>query len=420
MGANKRSPEEFRDDPDALSLHTTPDDYAYDDAAEIDGLPPSYADSEGESASAAPPPIIRHLPPPPDRSNRNHDQSYRLVGGKPKVCETQDIMDARYDSDPEYLEQGVGDFAKVPPNPLIYIIGTHKEAVRNGDKKEVKNITDFRIVLNMQEYLWRGRWEGEDATPMRLSTVSNGEKTYRGSFMKKRAPGVKQDIEVGTESPSLREWCHRYCASSSLLRTFRIRREVLGLDQVYLSKRIEGLIRSTGYRGHLNITFPVEDKNVDIYTQNRINQWRLKTWVCWIFYLTFLWIFTWPYLFFATKRYAIVKAEWLFSRVDDNGEKVYATISEEEWFERWHVGIRRYVLEGFEGEATYSRLQGVINRPADPPRPGRVSTGHAGFDNAGVDNAVGFLQQGFRVASAISRGDPMAGLQDGWGYDTAC
>jgi hypothetical protein len=326
-------------------------------------------------------------------------------------------MDARYDSDPEYLEQGVLNFVKVPPNPLIYILGTHKESAHNhtNNKRETKEVTDFRLVLNLQEYLWQGRWEGEAQTPMLLSTASNGEKTYRGSFRKTRAPGAKQDIEVGGEAaPTLREWCHRYCASSSLLRVFRVRRRVLGMDEKYLKKRLEGLIHSTGYRGHVNITFPVEDKNVDIYTQNRINEWRLKTWVRWIFYLTFLWIFTWPYLFFATKWYAVVKAEWLFSRADDNGNKVYATISEEEWFERWHVGIRRYVLEGFQGEATYERLQGVINRPADPPRPGRVQTGHAG-----VDNAVGLLQQGFRVASAISRGDPMAGLQDGWGYDTA-
>jgi hypothetical protein len=416
MGASKRSPEEYRDDPDAVSLHTTPDDYNYDDAPEIDGLPPSYADSEGSTAAAAAP-LIRHLPPPRDESRRVfHDTNFSMSGGKPKVIETQDFMDARYDSDPEYLEQGVLNFAKVPPNPLIYILGTHKEATRTHDnKKEVKEVTDFRLVLNMQEYLWQGRWEGEDATPMRLTTATNGEKTYRGSFRKQRAPGFKQDIEVGSEAPTLREWCHRYCASPSRNRIFRLRRQVVGMDQTLLQKRLEGLIRSTNYRGHLSITFPIEDKNIDLYTSTRINEWRLKTWVRWVFYLTFLWIFTWPYLYFATKRYAVVKAEWLFSTVADDGSKKYATISEEQWFERWHVGIRRYVLEGFEGEATYERLQGVIQRPADPPTPGRVETGHAA-----VDNAVGILTQGFRVARAIrSGGDPLGGLQTGWGYDTA-
>lgn len=300
----------------------------------------------------------------------------------------------------------------------IYIIGSHKETTRNSDgKKEVKDKQDFRIVISMQDYLWQGDFNavflGTVPREMRLSTVSNGEKTYRGSFMKKRAPGFKQDIEVGEEAPSLKEWCHRYCASAWKMRVFRIRRTVLGFDETYMKSRLEGLIRSTEYRGHINITFPVEDKYVDIYTSTRINEWRLKKWVCWIFYLTFLWIFTWPYLYFATKWYSVVKAEWIFSEVTPAGTKKYATISEEEWFRRWHVGIRRLVLDRFVGEAEYEQLQGVIARPADPPIPGTIATG-----NTNVDNAVGLLQTGFRVARVLSGGDRLgSALQTGWGYD---
>ncbi|KAF2271835.1 uncharacterized protein EI97DRAFT_437514 [Westerdykella ornata] len=408
MGRPKYLPGEYRDDPDALSLQTTPDDYTYDDAPEINGLPPSYDDSEGDIVPAAGPSRpIRYVPP---SRYMDHDNAFVQSGGKIRVCDTQKTMDARYDLDPEYLEQRIKTMSLVPPNPLIYIVGTHRETVRNGDKKEVKDIIDFRLVINMGEYLVH---DDQTDFPMKLGTATNGEKTYRGSFMKKRAPGAKQDIEVGSDAPTLREWCHRYCASPSRLRIFRLRREVFGLDSHYLAKRIEGLIRSTSYRGRVRIEFPVENENVDIYTANRINEWRLKTWVRWLFYLTFLWIFSWPYLFFATKRYAVVKANWFFSTLDENDNKIYATISEEEWFDRWHIAIRRYVLEGFQGEATYERMQGVINRPADPPTPGRPATG-----NVNVDNAVGLLQQGFRVARAISRGDPMAGLQDGWGYDT--
>jgi hypothetical protein len=423
MGIPSRSTQEYRDDPDAVSLHTTPDDYNYDDAPEIAGLPPSYADSEGTGVAPAAPPI-RHLPPPPNDFKRmDHDNLFQMTRGKPKVWETQEVMESRCDTDAGFLEERVHQFSRVPPSPLVYIYGSHKETVRDGDKKKVNEVCDFRIVLNLQQYLWatenggRFLYPGEDGlveapTSMRLSTVLNGEKTYRGSFIKKRAPGFKQDIEVGAESPSLREWCHRYCASPSKLRIFRVQHNVLGLDEAYLQNRLGGLIRGTGYHGKINITFPIEDKNIDIYTSNRINEWRLKTWVCWIFYLTFLWIFTWPYLFFATKRYAVVKADWLFSSVDENGTKKYATISEEEWFERWHVGIRRLALDKYQGAAAYAHLQGVIDRPADPPMPGRIATGHAG-----VDNAVGLLQQGFRVASVLSRGDPMGALQNGWGYD---
>lgn len=401
---------EYRDDPDAVSLHTTPDDYTYDDAPEITGLPPSYADSEGESATAAAP-LIRHIPPPSSRTD--HNSQVTIARGKPQVCETQTLMDARYDTDPVYLEEGIRSFAKEAPIPLVYIMGTHKETVRRGDKKETKHITDFRLVLNMQRCLRRG-FDDHDTSQMSLVTVENGEKTHRGTFIKKRAPGFKQDIEIGTPKPELKEWCHLFCASSSILRIFCLRRVVTGFDEAHLKNRIEGLLRSTNYRGSISITFPIEDKNVDIYTSARINQWRLKKWVCWIFYLTFLWIFTWPYLFFATKRYGVVKAEWPFSTTDAHGNKRYTTVSEEQWFEKWHIGIRRLALDRFEGEASEEHLEGVIARPADPPMPGTISTGHAG-----VDNAVGILTQGFQVASAISRGGNLSrGLQGGWGYDT--
>ncbi|KAF2016088.1 hypothetical protein BU24DRAFT_422421 [Aaosphaeria arxii CBS 175.79] len=400
----------YRDDPDAVSLHTTPDDYSYDDAPEITTFPPSYADSEADNVVAPTAPPIRHLPPPTSRMD--HNAGYTLKKGKPQVCETQTVMDPRYDTDPVYLEEGVLKFANQAPIPLVYIMGTHKETVKRGDKKETQEVTDFRIVMNLQRYLWRDFIPGNSSS-MTFAPVSNGDKTYRGGFKKTRAPGFKQDIEVGSTAPTAQEWYHRYCASSSLLRVFRFRREVVGFDETFLKNRIEGLIRSTNYRGHLSITFPVEDRNVDIYSSNRINEWRLKTWIRWVFYLTFLWIFTWPYLFFATKRYAVVVAQWPFSFMDQDGNKIYSTVSEEQWFEKWHIGIRRLVLDRFQGEASEEQLAGVIARPADPPMPGTISTGHAG-----IDNAVGYLQQGLQVAGAISRGNNLSrSLQGGWGYD---
>ncbi|PSN71888.1 hypothetical protein BS50DRAFT_569484 [Corynespora cassiicola Philippines] len=410
MGRATQPAAEYRDDPDAVSLHTTPDDYTYDDAPEINAMPPSYADSEAGEGSATNVPLIRHLPPPSNR--RNHDEVVVISGGKPKVCETQTLMDKRYDSDPAYLEDGIRSFAQEAPNPLVYIMGTHKQTVKKGDKKETKEITDFRIVMNLQRYL-RLNFDDRDTSQMRLVTVENGEKTHRGTILKKRAPGFKRDIEVGAPKPELKEWCHRYCASPRMLRIFRLRREITGFDETHLTNRLEGLIRSTNYRGKIRINFPIEDKNVDIYTTSRINEWRLKKWVCWVFYLSFMWIFSWPYLFFATKRYAVVKAEWPFSTTDAHGNKRYTTMSEEQWFEKWHVGIRRLVLDRFQGEASDEQLQGVIARPADPPMPGTLSTGHAG-----VDNAVGFLAQGLQVAGALSRGGDIArSLSGGWGYD---
>lgn len=400
-------PPEYRDDPDAVSLHTTPDDYTYDDAPELNE-PPSYADSE---AGAAPRPILQHVPPPTTRTDHN---SPAFRNGKPQVCDTTTYMDPRYDTDPVFLENALRSFANSAPVPLIYIMGTHKETTKRGDKKETHDVTDFRIVLNISSYL-HPNFAATDASSMNLVTALNGEKTHRGTILKKRAPGVKQDIEVGTQAPTLTEWCHRFCASTSALRIFRLKRAVTGFDQTYMTNRLEGLIRSTNYRGHINITFPIEDENVDIYTSHKVNSWRNTKWICWMFYLTFFWIITWPILFFSTKRYSVVRAEWPFS-VNVNGRKIYTTVSEEQYFDRWCVAIKRLALDRYQGEASEEMMRGVADRPADPPMPGTISTGHAG-----VDNAVGLLSQGFQVARALSNGSGRGltqAAQGGWGYDT--
>lgn len=162
------------------------------------------------------------------------------------------------------------------------------------------------------------------------------------------------------------------------------------------------------------MTVPIENRNVDLYTSNRINQWRVNWYIRWFFYLTFLWIFTWPYLFFATKRYAVVCADWAWSTTDSNGNKRYTTISEEQWFEKWHVGIKRLVLDKYQGEASDEVLAGVMERPEDPPMPGTLRTG-----NEGLDTAVNMLTQGFQVARSLSRGNmPQNHTRGGWGHDT--
>jgi hypothetical protein len=414
MGRATQPADGYRVDPDAVSLHTTPDDYNYNDAPEISDAPPSYADSADHRnptiVSRFVEPRIRHVPPPTTRTDHNNPS---FKNGKPIVCETATLMDPKLDSDPAALEDAVCTAGNEMPMPYIYIMGTHKETVKRGDKKETHHITDFRIVINMQRYI--NNCHGSSYIPsVPITTVENGVKTHRGTISKCRAPGIKQDIEIGTPKPTLQEWCHRYCASPRMLRIFRLERPVPGLDQQYLKNRIEGLIASANYRGNVSVTFPIEDRYLDIYTSNKINQWRLKTWVCWIFYLTFLWIFTWPYLFFMTKRYAVVMAEWPFSVIEEDGTKKYTTISEEQWFENWKVGVRRLVLDRFQGDATEEMLTGVMARSEDPPMPGTVNTGHAG-----IDNAVGILTQGFQVARAIQSGGNVGrGLQGGWGYDT--
>jgi hypothetical protein len=411
MGRATQPATGYRDDPDAVSMHTTPEDYDYDDAPEINDLPPSYADSESAGSARNYPAPIQYITPPTTRTDHN---SPTFKNGKPVVAETVTHMDPRLDTNVSELEQYVRDqWAGELPTPYIYIMGTHKETIKRGDKKETQHITDFRIVLNMQRYI-NNCYQSRSLPSVGVQVVDNGIKTYRGTSLKCREPGVKQDIEVGTPTPTITQWCERYVTNPRMLKIFRLERTVPGFDTEYLKNRIEGLIASANYRGHVSVTFPIEDRYTDIYTSNKINEWRLKTWVRWIFYLTFLWIFTWPYLFFMTKVYAVARAEWPFSYVGDDGSKRYTTISEEQWFEKWHVAVRRLVLDRYQGEAGEEMMSGVIARPEDPPMPGTFRTGHEG-----IDNAAGILAQGFQVARAIQSGGNVGrGLQGGWGYDT--
>jgi hypothetical protein len=162
---------------------------------------------------------------------------------------------------------------------------------------------------------------------------------------------------------------------------------------------LTSLIRSTNYRGHLQIIYPTENLGTELYSDNFVNRWRNNTWICLLFYVTMLWLFTWPYLFFATKRYAIVKTEWPFSQADESGRKQYATISETQWMARWSKVIEKAALEKRQSVLTEEDLARV-NEPVQ-----QVDTG-----NSTLNSAVSLVGAGFRVFNEANR-------QLGWGGD---
>lgn len=223
MGKARPSSAPYRDDPDAVSLHTTPDDYSYDDASDVRGMPPPYADSQASSSAVAPGSFVSRRP---DTSKRScHQEAFMFKNGKPKVPETLTCSNPRYDTDPVYLEERVLSLAHEAPFPLVYILGTHQETVRRDNKTETNDVTDFRIVLDLQQYLM-SPLPDDHSSSMTLRTVADDEKTHRGTITKCRAPGFKQDSESLRVPPTLKEWCHLYCASPRMLRIFRLRRNV--------------------------------------------------------------------------------------------------------------------------------------------------------------------------------------------------
>ncbi|KAF4451250.1 hypothetical protein F53441_5752 [Fusarium austroafricanum] len=435
---NPDSAKPYRDeDPDAVSLHTTVGEPSYahvdEDVLDLDGAaPPAYGDTE-TTTSAMETPTSTATPAIPFNDNFDAEEwqtgttipethiafaSNRIGQKRTRIGnEVISLQEPRSDADPQFLEGWIRRMASLPPSPYINITGTHQETRRDKDgKSKREEVTDFRIMVNMQNYLWPNFVQGAPGSST-LSTVESGEKTYRGTVLKKRQDGVKGDIEVGHAKPTLKEWCHRYCAKANGTKVFRLTRNVTGMDETFLRSALESWVRSTNYKGKLEIEFPVADRAVDIYSSNRLNKMRLTTWICWIFYLTFLWIFSWPVLFFITKRYQVVSADWAFSRTAENGAKSYTTVNEHQWTEMYGPAVKQLCLDRYQGLAGDSFLNEVLERQRESNHNEHAETARAAMSVAnaafqgGRFNAVSGARSLMRFAGASSD-------QIGWGFDT--
>lgn len=407
----------YRDDPDALSMHTTRSDYEYEDAPELDDVPqlPSYDESvtagaAAEASSASPSQLVdEYQVITAPKSNRKwgtkHTHSpHKAVGSKTSIRMDERLMEAKelYEYVENYLKM-------IPPRPSIRIQGWHWQKTKKKDKTETERISDFDIVLNMQSLLPSTRDKGWFVA----YTADNSDKVSRGSFRKTRAPGYRQDVEVGEDgTPDLREWCQSFADCKSALKTFRVSRSIVGMNTKLITTELEPLIRSTHYRGHIDITFPVADKNVDIYTPHWINSARLS-WVRWIFYLTFLWIFTWPVLFFLTKRWDVYNVQWSFSKVftidaERRQEKRFAVMSERSWLSRHANLIRSLVLDKFHGDGTDMPVNVDVDANVRRASGQILQTG-----NSNVDAAINAIQGGLGAWNAIND----RAQSGGWGAD---
>jgi hypothetical protein len=373
-------------DADVLSLHTQPGDRALDhDVPELpsDDLPPLYSDIEQEDSHAPLlPNTVQHIETYFDRQvDANTGNEFFLaptINGDPKVLLAQ-------------LEES----ASKPPRPLVRIVGTHQQRIKENGKTKTETVTDFDVSVDLTPYLFS---DATRATSWRqLRTVENSEKVRRGTILRKRAPGSKQDIEISDSKPTLQEWCHRYYASHSSLKCFVLRRKVLGFDEELLKRNLEALVRSTNYRGRSEITFPVKDEYVFVYNDCKVNRWRLTPWIVWLCYLTFLWLFTWPFLFFRTKVFEVAVAEWPFSLPGENGDKRYVSMSEGYIYNIWGRAISRAILDKRQGTLGQEDLIASQTSPQTP------------FANA-LEGAPRFLREGINAITAINQ-------QFGWGAD---
>ncbi|KAJ4292872.1 hypothetical protein N0V88_005530 [Collariella sp. IMI 366227] len=376
-------------DTDAVSLHTQPGDRMFDDDVpelQSDDLPPLYSDIEPEGANA---PLLPNLYAPSYVSDAINDGRGWFTT-EPNTG-LQYIIHPSLDTDPKLLEHQIRRSATKPPRPYVRIEGTHTKHVRENGKDKQQSVTDFDVSLELTPYLFSDAVRGLSWKALR--SVDNNAKTRRGTIFRKRAPLKERDPEAS--KPTLAEWCHRYCASHSPIKSFVLEREVTGFDQGAMKRRLEALVRGTNYRGTVNITFPVKDAHVIIYNDCKANRWRLTAWITWMCYLTFMWLFTWPVLFFTTKRFEVAVAEWPFSVMDLENSKSYVSMSEDHIYNLWGRAICRAVLDRRQGALNQEDLIASQTAPAEP------------FGNL-LEGAPRFLRNGINAIQAVNR-------QLGWG-----
>lgn len=287
--------------------------------------------------------------------------------------------------------------AKYPPIFKARIRGAHSETIHKKDKKERTIVTDFDIILDMTHLLVPNSSTTGILRVQGLRHVLPQDKVYRGHRTRTVGP---EDLEPGADVA-----VEGYISSPYRVRSFTLRRQTFYHDSPALEKLLISLVGSTNYRGHLQVSFPVSHNRVMVYSPCWQNRLRDKIWLRWIFYLTFLWIFSWPYLWFVTRRWEVVVTQFPYSCCPDCGNRKFVTKSEKDFFEEWKPSLRRAVLGKWQGWVD-EEYKSAMERYAGSDELNRApSTG-----NAVADGALGFLQH----AVAVGRDVAMAG---GWGAD---
>lgn len=314
-------------------------------------------------------------------------------------------IDNRLDTDPMFLYDQLVILAQYPPRPICRIRGTHTETIRKGDKDENQTVVDFDLEIDLTSLLYAHTptaAQQQSQPQKKITTVGNFEKVHRGTVFATRAPGFGgssggANAETGT--PSLTEWCHRYCASAAGLKRFTLERRVTGYDFDLLAGKLTSLIRATNYLGHVSVTFPVHDARVEIYNDCAVSRWRLTRWVQIVAYVTLVFLLTWPWLAFRTKRWETAYVAWPLR--EDEGRGRYTSMSEEVWYNMWARAIQQAAVARRQGtldQGDMQRANLLAGNP--PPLPDNVDGGWAGAIQAGVE-AMARVNRSF-----------------GWGADT--
>ena len=239
--------------------------------------------------------------------------------------------------------------AKYPPKYTARIIGTHAELHRNdysegvkfGPSTQVLTVCDFDVRLDITHLLVPSPDVSHSLLCQEFDIPPSQVKAFRGHRTK---TDCSQESAPDTEA-----YIHSYVSSSYPVRSFTLNRRILHHDCAALEALITDIVRSTNYGDDLRVIFPVTQSRVTVYSPCWQNRYREKPWLRWIFYLTFLWVISWPYLWFMTRRWEVETAVFPRSTAPECEKGQYTAKSEESFVKEWETSIRRAVLGRMHG-----------------------------------------------------------------------
>ncbi|RFU28761.1 hypothetical protein B7463_g7588, partial [Scytalidium lignicola] len=401
----------YRDDPDRDDAASTSSAMLMGDIDYPEEQLPAYSDdpnpvnSQALPASHQDPNVIR-LPPTLPVSSESSDQ-----------LEVRSLCPAFSSSDGA-LEDMLREQALYPPRYYVELFGTHTETRRQSGKEKKERVTDFHIKIDITNTLSKN--PGQQGGFNYTHSLEGFEKGYRGGILKSLTPTLTPEELEESGTNQIGAWCHKFINDNSSTKCFTLTRKIVNHDTATLERLLRSLIASTNYRGHLSVTFPKTHARLTVYSPSKLNTWRLNNYIRWFFYLTFLWIFAWPVLFFTTKRYEVISAVFPYANAAPQDaaegraiERVPLVMSEHAWFQRWEKAIRKGVLSRFVYkndvlmDEEYRRI--AEQEPDRRDASGQVNVPRTG--NAFADGALNLLAGGLQLAQDVT------GTR-GWGYDS--
>ncbi|GAB7347492.1 hypothetical protein MBLNU459_g4399t1 [Dothideomycetes sp. NU459] len=234
--------------------------------------------------------------------------------------------------------EGLYQLLRHPPRVTFHVQGYPRTKQRKCHKKSrVPRTVDFDLKVDMSA-CFQGPASGSQ-TWHTITPPAFRATTYRGDFSMRDAK-VQPHTAIPVEA-----WCDVYAATlrqSWLPLTFVLKREPAAWGEAYFAQAVKGMIRRTGYVGHVETKIVVEDGTLIVKSPHWVNRLRDDPVIWWFCVVSCLWIVTWPVLWLCTRRFEVVVAEWPMKKerkVQGQVESVFASCSEQEWIETWGEAV---------------------------------------------------------------------------------